>query len=254
MQNAILYPKTPFAQIKADDEDIGLKVRYVGDEESSSVEVSSSGDITFKVGDAGSLAVDSTIDSGADTGGTSDAGVVDVSDDSSLTFGQVVDIINSSPNWEAFLVGVLRDDSANASTGSLLTKSATVLSINEEAELLKDTSKVLNISVRVGRRTNNTGSEVKTAAEIYEIISENTFGTGTNKIQVYKVDEVRGEETKIYEKAGGSTGSEDEKTFVTNGRGSIASTKQGEHLLVRMIGSAACTGYFEVRGATAAGN
>lgn len=238
----------------ADDGDVGLKIRYVGQEEEASVAVNSSGDITFKHGDSGSLSVDGTIDSGAETGGSSDPGVIDVSDDSNLTFGQVVDMISGSPNWEAFLVDALRSDSANANSGSLLTKSAVTLSQRDEVELEKDTSKVLNLSIRVGRRTNNTGNEEKTAAELYEIVSNNTYASGDNTIEIYRVDEKKKQEEKIYSKAGGSTGSEDSKAFVVNGRGGIATPRQGEHLLVRMNGSAECTGYLETRGAVAAGN
>lgn len=57
----------------------------------------------------------------------------------------------------------------------------------------------------------------------------------------------------IYSKAGGATTVEDTQTFVTNGKGSLAVSKQGNHLLVKMVGSAACTGNIMVVGATATG-
>ncbi len=253
MSNAILFPKTPFGTIVSDDGDVGLKVRYIGDEPRGSVTVNSSGDITFKIGESGSLSVDSTIDSGDDTGGSSDPGVIDVSDDSNLTFGQVVDMINSSPNWEAYLVDVLRGDNANKNTGSLKQMAEAVLMQREEVSLNKDTSKVLNISIRMGRRTNTNGSEAVTAAELYEIFSNNTYSAGTNTIEVYRVDEKAQTEEKIYSKSGGASGSDDTKEFVVNGRGGIGSQKQGEHLLVRMVGSDECTGQLQVLGATAAG-
>ena len=102
----------------SDDGDIGLVVRYVGSQASATVEVAAtSGDITFKHGDLGSEAVDSTIDSGGD-----DPGVIDVSDANANTMGEVVDLINASPNWEAYLVDCLR---ADASGTLLLTMSAT---------------------------------------------------------------------------------------------------------------------------------
>ena len=115
LQNSILFPKQPIAQLVADDGDVALKVRYVGSQPSATVAVSSAGDITFKHGVAGAEVVDPTIDSGGD-----DDGVIDVSDATANTFGEVVDLINASPNWEAYLVGVLRADNSNASTGSLL--------------------------------------------------------------------------------------------------------------------------------------
>lgn len=110
------------------------------------------------------------------------------------------------------------------------------------------------MSVRVSKRTKVTGSEEKSASEIYEIVSTNTYASGTSKIQVYEIDEVAKSETKIYEIAGGATTVEQVLGFVTNGRGSIGSSKVGNHLIVRLIGSAACTGQLQVVGATAAGN
>jgi hypothetical protein len=250
MMNSILNPKQPFAKIVADDTDAVLKVRYVGSQASASVEVSAAGDITFKHGAAGALAVDPTIDSGGN-----DAGVIDVSDANANTYGEVIDLINASPNWEAYLVGGLRADNANASTGSILEAVAVTMTPNvTEVTLVQDTSKVLNMNIRVGKRSNVTGSEEKAAAEIYGINSLNTFSSGTSKIQVYEIDEVAKTETKIYEVAGGATTVAQALSFVTNGRGSLASSKVGNHLIVRMIGSAACTGTLAVIGATATGS
>ena len=61
-------------------------------------------------------------------------------------------------------------------------------------------------------------------------------------------------ETKIYEIAGGATTVADIKTFVNNARGVMATQALGEHLLVRMVGSVACTGNLQVIGETARGN
>lgn len=247
--NAILNPKQPFAVLNTDDVDTGLKVRYVGAQASASVEVSSAGDITFKHGPVGTLVVDTSIDSGGN-----DPGVIDVSDANANTYGEVVDLINASANWEAYLVGALRADDANASTGSLLEKTAEVLVPKQtEASLYKDTSKVLNIAVRVGKRTAVTGNETVAAAEIYKIVSTNTFASGTNLIKIYEINEDAKTETLIYSLAGGATTVENTKDFVINGKGSLAVSKVGNHLLVKMIGSAACTGSLLIVGATATG-
>lgn len=246
-QNPILNPKQPFAKVYADDQDLGLIVKYIGSYPSATLEVSSIGDILFKVGDAGAEAADSTIQIG------STAGTIDVSNAAGNTFGEIVDHINGSANWKAYLVGTLRADNSDASTGSLLVMSPVTLSKGGESNLLKDTSKVLNISIRVGVRRNVAGSEEIGAAEIYEIDSVNTFGSGTNLIQVYEIDEAAKTETKIYEMAGGATTVANAKTFVINGRGGLAVQRQGKHLLVRMIGSAACTGSLGVIGATGKG-
>lgn len=248
LQNPILIPKQPFLQLKADDLDIGLKLRYVGSEASATITVSSSGDLTFKQGDAGSEVVDPSINS------DDDPGVIDVSDSSASNFGKVVDMINGSDNWEAYLVGVLRADVSDASTGSLLARSETTININsDDTPLFKDTSKVLNIAIRVSRRNKVNGEELKAASEIYEIQSLNTFASGTNIIKVYEIDEVEKTETLVYSRAGGATTVEDVKEFVVNGRGSMGVSKQGTHLLVKMVGSVECTGDLQVIGATATG-
>ena len=247
-QNPILYPKQNKTNIKLDDIDIGLTVRYIGEQVSSTITVSSDGDITFKHGASGAEVVDATIDSGGD-----DEGVIDVSDANADTFGEVVDLINASVNWEAYLVGTLRSDDANASTGSLLVRSESTLLPNVDLKLFKDTSKVLNISLRIGSRINSQGTEIKSAAELYEIVSTNTFSTGTNLIQVYRINEETNEEEKIYEIAGAATTVQQILEFVVNNRGSLSVNKQDEHLLIRMIGSTECTGQLQVIGAVAKG-
>ncbi len=249
LQNPILFPKQPFAKLVADDGDVALKVRYVGSQASASVTVSSSGDITFKHGAVGALVVDPTINSGGD-----DPGVIDVSDATANTFGEVVDLINASANWEAYLVGALRSDNSNASAGSLLARTETTLTPKStEVDLYNDTSKVLNLSVRVGVRTTVTGSEEKGAAEIFSIISTNTYASGTSIVKIYEVNEIDKSETLVYQKAGGATTVEQTQTFVSNGRGSLGVSKQGNHLVVRIVGSAACTGNMTVVGAVAKG-
>lgn len=243
--NAILNPKAPVLKLFTDDIDVGLIVKYIGSQPSFTVTVSSAGDITFKHGVSGAEAADTTIQIG------STAGTIDVSDAAGNTFAEVVDHINGSGNWQAYLVDVLRADSSDASTGSLLAMSETRGARGEKLPLYKDTSKVLNISARIGSRTNVGGSEEKSAAEIYQIMSKNTFASGTNLIQVYEIDEAAKTATKVYELAGAATTVVDTKSFVVNGRGSLATSAEGKHLLVRMIGSAACTGYLNVIAAVA---
>jgi len=94
--------------------DIGMKVTYIGTEASATVEVSATGDITFKHGAAGSEAVDSTV--GA-------SGVLDLSTPAAglLSQGLVVDAINISPNWRAVLWSNLR---ADLTDGRYITRSA----------------------------------------------------------------------------------------------------------------------------------
>lgn len=245
--NPITSPIQAVIKNRVDDADIALVIKYVGTQKSASITVSS-GDITFKQGPVGALVVDPSIDSGGD-----DPGVIDVSDANANTFGEVVDLINASANWKAYLVGALRADNSNASTGSLLDFTERTLTPGVDSELTQDTSKVLNISIRVGSRTKVNGTEENSAAEIFRIISKNTFGSGTNLIQVYEIDEAGKAETKVFEKDGAATTVEQDLNFVQDGLGSLAVSKTCRHLLVRMIGSVACTGYLQVNGAVSRG-
>lgn len=228
-----------------DDGDIGLVVRYKGTSASATVEVSSAGDITFKHGDLSSEAVDPTIDSGGD-----DDGVIDVSDSNANTFGEVVDLINASANWEAYLVGVLRADNANASTGSLLLLSASQAHkalVPSGVALYKDTSKVLNMSHAIFNKDMPVGferSHVGKIAEVSGITSNNTFGSGTSLIQVYEIDPIRQTETKVFQRASAATTVEQNINSESIG----IQSDQGCYLLVRIVGSAACTGFLTAQG------
>jgi len=239
--NAILNPKQPVVKHFVDDADTGLTVRYIGPEASATVTVAANGDLTFKHGDAGSEAVDDTV--GA-------SGVIDVSDAAYNTFAKVVDNINGSPNWEAYIVDALRSDT---STDTLLAMSEATIAPKTDLALKKDTSVALNLGVRIGKRSAVTGSDDISAAEIYRIDSLNTYASGTSIINVYEIDEVEKTETLIYSAAGGATTVADSKEFVVNGRGSLAVSRVGKHLLVKLVGSAACTGSLTVIGATATG-
>jgi len=241
--NPILSPKQAVVRLLVDDAPVSLVIKYVGEEASATVIVST--DITFKHGAAGAEAVDSTIDSGGD-----DAGVIDVSDANANTLGEVVDLINASANWEAYIKDGLR---ADASTGLLARSETTLTPGVTEVSLYSDTSTDLNISIRIGSRTKVNGTEEHSAAELLRVISTNTYGSGTSKIQVYEVDEARKTETKILEMAGGATTAEQDKSFLEDGEGGLAVSRTGMHLLVRMIGSAACTGQINAIGKVARG-
>jgi len=252
MTNPILSPRQPIVRRVADDTDVGIVVMYVGDEASATITVSAGGDITFQHGDLASEAVDDTIDSGGD-----DSGVIDVSDSNADTMGEVVDLINASANWSAYLKDALRADSSNNSTGSIKELAeVTVVPNVTETDLVMDTSKMLTLSIRVGSRDQVNGTEEHSAAEVTRVISKNTFGSGTSKIQVYKVNELKKEETKIFERDGAATTVEQDITDLINsvGGGGIAVGKTGEHLIVRMIGSAACTGHLQEVGSVARGS
>ena len=236
-----------FSAALTDDTDVGLVVRYVGAQKSATVTVAAAGDITFKHGAAAAEVADTTIQIGATPG------MIDVSNSAGNTMALVVDAINKSANWKAYIKDALRADSSDASTGSLLAMAETTISPLTDLPLYKDTSKVLNLSIRVGIRQNATQTSRFGAAEIFNIVSKNTFGSGTSLIQIYRVNEQKKTETKIFERSGAATTVEQALSFVVNGMGSYSSNVIGEHLLVRIIGSAACTGYLQTEGRVSSG-
>lgn len=246
-----LYTTQGIASYVADDTDIGIVVRYVGSEASGTVTVAS-GDITFKHGDLASEAVDATIDSGGD-----DPGVIDVSDATADTMGEVVDLINGSANWEAYLAGCLR---ADASAGYLLNKSATQAKTTAGIVLYKDTSAALNLGVSIDvKGWNAQKSTIQpsfgTAYEptgkrcgVLLIDSYNTYGSGTSLIEVYEIDRANNIETKIYSRPGGATTVEQNLDFSSLASLGGIQGSDDYSLMVRMVGSAACTGWLSVVG------
>lgn len=230
-----------------DDGDIGLVVRYIGSQASATVEVAATtGDITFKHGDLSSEVVDTTIDSGGD-----DPGVIDVSDSNADTMGEVVDLINASANWEAYLVDCLRADDSKT---LLITRSATQAHKGitpEGVRLFKDTSQndTFDISVAIMNRffPNGFSRAENKICHVYGIVSVNTFASGTNLIQVYEINPVTLTETKVYERAGAAT---TVQQVIPADEIDIESD-QGNYLLVRMISSAAAAaGRLSVLGRT----
>ena len=250
--NAIMEAKAlgyKSARFKADDGDVGLLVRYIGAEVSATVTVLT-GDYTFKHGASAAEAVDATIDSGGD-----DPGVIDVSDANANTMGEVVDLINASANWEAILLDALRADASTTWIKDLSETTITKLLNAYGLKLPVDTSASLCISQAISPAA----FEAELGAyglpfeaiwrtkvsELYAVIATNTFGSGTNLIQIYQIDNYNKTEVKLFEWAGAATTVEQ----VTNWFRDIGlKSKIGTHFLVRMIGSAACTGTMGVVG------
>lgn len=240
----------------SDDLDIGLVVKYIGAQASGTVQVDASGNILFKHGALASEAADTTIQVGVT------AGTITVSNAAGNTFGEILDVINASANWKAYLVDTLRTDNSDASTGSLLIMAATQAKTPGGIALLKDTSKVLNMSIAIrGLRYANDSFAKNDASvvvagdpleagkwsEVLRIMSNNTFGSGTSLIQIYTVNRITGVATKVYERAGAATTVEQDLNVSDNyGRG-VASDPE-DYALVRIIGSVACTGFLTAAG------
>jgi hypothetical protein len=234
----------------ADDGDVALQVRYVGSEASATVTVDSSGDITFQHGDAAEEEVDTTV--------VASTGKIDTSGAAGDTFGEIVDVINASANWEARLIGSLR---ADASDDALLERSETTITASGNSEgipLYKDTSEALNLGIAIGpyaleskKSTNGVWLSDTTIerykSEIALITHKNTYATGTSVINVYDIDPINKVEILIFSYACAATTVEATKDLIG---AAIESLDVGHHLLVKMVGSAACTGYLGVVGRT----
>ena len=230
----------------SDDAPIALAIRYIGAEDSATVTVAS-GDITFKHGDLASEAVDATIDSGGD-----DDGVIDVSDANANTMGEVVDLINASANWEAKLVDDLRADASTAA--KFLDVAETTLTPNTELMVIhSDTSATLEISKACGYTGLAAYLYQAAAASVFTgdadyyvrlngVQCVNTYGSGTSNIDVYDIDPVNNVETKIYSRPNAATTVEKNINFLSD-MGGLDALAKGHYLLVRMRGSAACTGW-----------
>lgn len=135
------------------------RIWWVGsvDPGDASITVSAAGNITFEGSDG---TVDSTI-------GT--AGFVHVIAD--MTWGEIADEVNSSPNWAMRLMDVLPDDVA---TSACLALSETGTNLTSGRDMLIDLSVVDYISYSVGPE--QTGSLL--GAQIGAAISDNTDKEG----------------------------------------------------------------------------
>lgn len=191
--NSLLRPAdvrpVPFGE--QDDTPIGLLIRYVGAQISGTVTVAADGNITFKHGALGAEANDTSIGGAADAGAT-----IDVSEVTEDTFGEVVDLINGSANWEAVLVDVLR---THTSTDALKAKAAAQAKTNAglQCELDTDTAKIATRLIapeayRKDLRTYEKQGVVDPSfpfigfrAALIRARSLSTFGAGTSAFKVY---------------------------------------------------------------------
>lgn len=113
------------------DNDTALLIKYVGSSTTNATltVAATTGDITFKTGPVSGSTADLTLECpvSGDLGG-----IIDVSNAACDTIGEVVDIINGSPNWRAVALDSLASDVIDASndgSGSLLDFSETLANI-----------------------------------------------------------------------------------------------------------------------------
>lgn len=230
--------------IAADDVCKALEIEYIGDEDSGVVTVESDGNLTMKHGDLASEAADTTIQLPATTAGT--AGVIDVSDASANTLGEVVDHINASANWRARIVDGLRTDSANDTFLAAAEASASgtsPLTVYFDTDVALHTSKMLTLAT-----LDDPGADIRAIHRLYNANGYSTYGSGTSTFQVYSVitDQfgVVISETPIWSEAAGATATA--KDFSIDDGSSIkpANRELGYRLLVRIANSALMASQF----------
>jgi len=243
--NSLATQKAIYA---ADDGDVAMVVRYIGSQASGTVEIDADGNLLFKHGVLDSEEADTTV---------STDGTIDVSGASENTFVEVLEAIHASANWEAKLVGALTTDSSN---NKLLLAAAAQAKSDAGLKLYFDTSDTLFISLNISAM----GWEVQKGADgnpwspdeddyinsLFEWNQLNTYGSGTSIMTVYEVDRASGRETTLITRAGAATTVVGNKDWTSGGNGWGICAAKGCELIVRMTGSAACTGSLEVSGAS----
>lgn len=163
---------------------------------------------------------------------------IDVSATAYNTMGEVIDYINSfaSEGWKAVLIDSKRSDSSNDTLLTLTTTAIPAMGLG----IHKDTSVALNLGVGITMQGKGQ-NDLSVANIINQIVSKNTYGSGTSIIYVYELKDhdPTAEERIIGQWAGGSTTAE--QTLPTYGMFENLMA-QGARILVQMVGSAACTG------------
>lgn len=206
-----------YLAIAAVDKDYGIAIRYIGEEESGTVTVSATdSDITLQHGVLSSEAVDATVDSGDWSGASSDPGVIDMSDSSGMTMGEVVDLINDSANWFAMLIGCMRADLGTDALETLSETQARVsadkaIAVNYWGGIAIERTTVTVYATNkkaMGFLLSNKNLDWNHNAARRNVLASATIsftnaGTGgeTNSILVYEVHDLTGAERLVYSKA-----------------------------------------------------
>jgi len=248
--NALAIQKALYA---ADDQDVAIVVKYVGAQDSGTVQVAAAAEmLLFKHGALGAEIADTTIQIGATPGS------IDVSNAAGDTLGEVVDHINSSANWEAKLVDALRADVPNAAGTSFLVMAATAAKTTAGVQLLWDTSVDFNltrcisaVAFEVQKKADGNPWSPDESDYINGLISWeqlSTYVAGTTAMQVYEVDRATNRETLLISKAAAATTVVGTKDYSAVGNGWGICAAKGCDLVVRQDGSAEGTGHLEVLG------
>ncbi len=185
----------------ADDESPAMICKYVGTSGKGYLTVAANGDVTFESVD--SSTADTTIEcpvSGAA------GGIFDVSDTACDTFGEFVDLVNtSSSNFRCFLHGALRTDSTNdtllaasdqdaTSPGGYAPKFDTDVFLKQRFVVTPLINAPYYLLGRYMVNTNPSSSTINrnpwegVRARIDTVYTLSTYGSGTSALKVYAVD------------------------------------------------------------------
>jgi hypothetical protein len=123
-------------------------------------------------------------------------GIIDVTDGSGDTFGEVADLINAAPGWHCQLVDVLRAD-ATAHVASITAVKDSVCFQNAGVTLGRDTADDQVMSVGLARY--GWGNEDLTGWQMFldAFVIDAVFNDGTNYVEVYDCDDIAKTETAV---------------------------------------------------------
>lgn len=226
--------------VAADDSDVAFLIKYIGSETSATVAVAADGNLTFLAG--GSAVTEFECPTSAPLGG-----VLDISDTACDTMGEIVDIINGSTSWRAYLLDGFRDDAVGANT--LLTIGATAANTRAGLAINIDTDAIFLHSRTMGScrtfdclaPTNaipaNPNLNRYQVFQSYNVKS--TYGSGTSIVSIYSRKRGRNSETNtlLYTAAGGATTVYSAVGATTWPNGLIG--PPGEEIVFRLVNSAA---------------
>jgi hypothetical protein len=132
--------------ISAVNTDVGIYVKFIGNCQpvtTSTVAVAAGGALAFVACGAADATINPVAAGPLGICGNT-AGTIDPNDADCNTVGELIDLINGSPNWIAYPGGMLRSDSSDNTLNTLVATSAQG---PRGIGLLKDTSVALNVTL-----------------------------------------------------------------------------------------------------------
>lgn len=183
-----------FASVTADDGDVMIVTKYIGDQTSAATVTVTSATALIAFTRAG--AADTTINAGATCGAV--VGTIDGTDGDCNTVGEVVDMINASANWRAMPLDSLRSDATTANV--FLTAGACNAKNPNGCPVRKLTATAIFNSTRAltscrvasclwpGTGANTEQNPYKgTYTVLFSSMWYSTYGAGTSACEIYSV-------------------------------------------------------------------